>query len=83
MRTLVLNFIQNWPIPRLLRLILGVAFAIVGWREQDYFQASIGGIFLFQAVANVSCIGGACAPSYTPPKTDQTSTDKVSFEEVK
>lgn len=79
MRTVVLNLVQNWPIPRLLRLILGLAFAFAGWREHDYFQASIGGIFLFQAFANVSCIGG-CAPTYTPTKE---APRDVTFDEVK
>lgn len=73
---------SNWTFLRALRLLLGGAFLVSAYMQQDIIPAFIGGLFLYQSVMNVGCIGGACS---TPTATKGTikMVEDVEFEEVK
>ncbi len=68
---------QSWGFSRLLRLGLGLFFFIPAIQELDYFAMMLGGVLLYQAIANTGCgftkNSSSCGVDF--PKTDK----KVKF----
>ncbi len=68
--------LQSWNFLRLLRLGLGLLFFIPAMQEKDYFALMLGGVLLYQAIANTGCgftKNSSCGVDL--PKTDK----KVKF----
>jgi hypothetical protein len=70
----------NWSFIRALRLALGIAFMISAYMQMDIIPAFIGGLFVYQSILNVGCLGGNCAVPTTKPTR---KTEDVEFEEIK
>lgn len=73
---------SNWTFLRALRLLLGGAFMVSAYMQQDIIPAFIGGLFIYQSVMNVGCSGGSCAAP-TPAKGTTKTVEDVEFEELK
>ena len=61
--------IKNWGTSRVIRLLLGIFFAVSAVNETDYFALLIGVVLLYQAIANTGCgftKSGSC--KVEPPK---------------
>ncbi len=69
--------LQSWSFSRVIRLGLGLFFFIPAIQEVDYFAMMLGGVLLYQAIANTGCgftkNNNSCGVD--PPKTDK----KVKF----
>ncbi|MEZ4790099.1 MAG: hypothetical protein R2811_08790 [Flavobacteriales bacterium] len=75
------SLLVRWNWLRVLRLGLGAAFLIEGWRSGSGFAYAIGALFAMQGVLNMGCpLLGACA---APPARASATTEEVSFDEVK
>lgn len=68
------NILRGWDAARIIRLVAGVGIAVYAIASKDYLFLWLAGLFLFQAVLNISCCGaGGCwasAPSQSKPKYD-------------
>lgn len=75
----ILN-LANWNFMRALRLVMGVWVLVSSISTKQYFVATFGVWFIYQALMNVGC--AACA---VPPSNKANSTDiqEVTYEEVK
>ena len=51
------KLLENWSFSRILRLVAGIGLGIYGAISKDYLFLFFGGLFLFQAVLNLSCCG--------------------------
>lgn len=69
--------LQSWSISRVIRLGLGLFFFIPAIQEVDYFAMMLGGVLLYQAIANTGCgfTKNSSSCSVDLPKTDK----KVKF----
>lgn len=60
------NLFKNWDSGRIIRLILSIGLSIYAIVSKDYGFFFLAGLFLLQAVFNLSCCGsGGCASSGT------------------
>lgn len=50
---------KNWYITRIIRLVAGIGIGIYAITSKDYIFLLLAGIFLFQAILNISCCGAA------------------------
>ena len=50
--------------------------------ERNYGVIMIGSLFIFQALTNTGCMGGACRVSQNTKTNTNTDPDLVEFEEV-
>jgi hypothetical protein len=71
---------SNWTFLRALRLLLGGAFLLSAYMQQDIIPAFIGGLFIYQSVMNTGCAGGSCAAAV---KGTTKTVEDVEFEEIK
>lgn len=53
-------WLMTWDWMRLLRLMLGVALIIQGFRDHDWMVGGFGAIFGLMALLNMGCGGGSC-----------------------
>ena len=54
--------LKNWDFVRTLRLLIGLGVGGYAAWAGDYFLAALGGLFIIQAVFNLSCCGsGGCS----------------------
>ena len=54
--------LKNWDFVRTLRLLIGLGVGGYAAWAGDYFLATLGGLFIIQAVFNLSCCGsGGCS----------------------
>jgi uncharacterized membrane protein HdeD (DUF308 family) len=69
--------LQSWSISRVIRLGLGLFFFIPAIQEIDYFAILLGGVLLYQAIANTGCgfTKNSSSCGVDLPKTDK----KVKF----
>jgi hypothetical protein len=75
------NLFKNWDSGRIIRLILSIALSIYAIVSKDYGFFFLAGLFLLQAVFNLSCCGaGGCASSGTD---SQDQVFKGEIEEYK
>lgn len=59
MKDLLLN---NWDIIRILRMLIGLVVGGYSIWTGNYFLATLGGLFIIQALFNLSCCGsGGCS----------------------
>ena len=74
------SLLARWNWLRWLRMGLGVAFLVEGWRSGSGFAYAIGAFFTIQGMLNMGCpLFGACA---SPPARAAATTQDVGFEEV-
>lgn len=69
--------LQSWNFSRVIRLGLGLFFFIPAIQEMDYFAMMLGGVLLYQAIANTGCgfTKNSSSCNVDLPKTDK----KVKF----
>lgn len=54
--------LKNWDFIRTLRLLIGLGVGGYAAWAGDYFLAALGGLFIIQALFNLSCCGsGGCS----------------------
>mgnify|MGYP000513789549 CR=1 FL=1 len=54
--------LKNWDFVRILRLLIGLGVGGYAAWAGDYFLAALGGLFIIQALFNLSCCGsGGCS----------------------
>lgn len=54
--------LKNWDFVRILRLLIGLGVGGYAAWAGDYFLATLGGLFIIQALFNLSCCGsGGCS----------------------
>ncbi|CCZ48023.1 hypothetical protein [Mediterranea massiliensis] len=54
--------LKNWDFVRTLRLLIGLGVGGYAAWAGDYFLAALGGLFIIQALFNLSCCGsGGCS----------------------
>lgn len=51
--------LKNWDLPRVLRLFTAVGFGAYAILSRDYFFFLFTGLFLIQAIFNISCCGAS------------------------
>ena len=64
---------QSWSFSRVIRLVLGLFFFIPAIQEVDYFAMMLGGVLLYQAIANTGCgfTKNSSSCNVDLPKTDK------------
>lgn len=53
------NMFSNWDVTRVIRLVAGAAIGIYAIISTDYVFLLLAGMFLMQAVLNISCCGAS------------------------
>lgn len=72
------NLLKNWDMARIIRLVAGVGIGIYAIVSKDYIFLLLAGLFLFQALLNISCCGASgCSTS------DTASQKQVYKEQIK
>lgn len=72
------KILKGWDAARIIRLIAGVGIAVYAITSKDYMFLWLAGLFLFQAVMNISCCGaGGCSTS------ENTKTKQVYENQIK
>ncbi|VAW27997.1 hypothetical protein MNBD_BACTEROID06-1196 [hydrothermal vent metagenome] len=69
-----INFsLESWSFSRVIRLGLGLFFFIPAIQEVDYFAMMLGGVLLYQAIANTGCgfTKNSSSCGVDLPKTDK------------
>ena len=54
------NYLKNWNIIRLLRLVVGVFVIIQGIIAQEWLFVFLGGLFALMPLMNVGCGASGC-----------------------
>jgi len=81
MRNTILN---NWIFFRITRLVLGIVLVIQAVQQQFWAAGLLGGVLLFQAIANTGCCGSAgCGVPPARKNNESRSLDSVEYDEVK
>lgn len=75
------NYLKNWNIIRLLRLIVGIFVVIQGIIAREWMFVFLGGLFALMPLMNVGCGTSGCqTPRYKNTKKEQ---DETHYEEIK
>lgn len=75
------SLLKGWDVARIIRLVAGIGIAVYAITSKDYMFLLLAGLFLFQAVLNISCCGaGGCT---TNDKTNQKQVYKDQIKEYK
>lgn len=77
---------QDWNLLRIIRAGLAVLILVEAWKSAEVIFAVLGGVLLAQVVMNVGCCGSAgCDINHVDkePKSDETKSKEVTFEEIK
>lgn len=61
--------LKNWDFVRTLRLLIGLGVGGYAAWAGDYFLATLGGLFILQAVFNLSCCGSSGCSVASQKKT--------------
>lgn len=72
----------DWSFVRILRLSLGVSFAVHAIQAHDTISGVVSAILLFQAVTNKGCCGTSGCAAPVNNKSDK-NLNEVEFEEIK
>lgn len=65
------NILKSWDATRIIRLVAGVGIAVYAITSKDYMFLWLTGLFLFQAVLNISCCGAGECSTNDSPKSQQ------------
>ncbi len=76
------DFFKNWSLIRFLQLGVGLLFASDFLKTGDTFAGLFGGFLLVQAIFNIGCAAGACAPTPTKKIEDIPDDFEVTMEEI-
>ncbi|MFN8429686.1 MAG: hypothetical protein U0V04_06890 [Spirosomataceae bacterium] len=76
------TLLTGWTFVRWLRLIIGGYFVLNSIHEHNYGVIMVGSLFIFQALTNTGCMGGACGVPQNGKTNTNTDPDVVEFEEV-
>lgn len=71
------NYLKQWDASRIIRLVAGIGFAVYAFTEHEYLFLIIAGMFLLQAIFNISCCGAGCST------TEKQKTKRVYEGEIK
>lgn len=82
MDNLIFKLKQPWGALRLLRLALALIIMYDAYMGQTWWLMAIGGLFAYQAIANVGCAGGGCEVPAENKSLDQPDVE-IEYEEVK
>jgi len=75
------NIFRNWNIARIIRLLAGLGLSIYAFTSKEYAFLFLAGLFLLQAVLNMSCCGtGGCSSSN---ENDQKQVYKQDIKQYK
>lgn len=77
-----MRILHNWPISRVLRLVLAAAFLMAAVKEGGTWAWLLGGVLGLQALLNVGCGATTCCFPLSNRKSD-LGVEEVSYEEVK
>lgn len=70
--------LKNWDFVRTLRLLIGLGVGGYAAWAGDYFLAALGGLFIIQAVFNLSCCGsGGCSVASQKRHSTRTSSSPI------
>lgn len=74
------NFLNNWNIMKVIRLVLGIFIIIQGVIEQQWLLVGLGGLFSLMSLMNIGC----CSVSgcNTPIIKSNKKSGKIEYEEV-
>lgn len=73
--------LARWDWLRWLRLGIGAAFLIEGWRSGSGFAFAAGALFTMQAVLNIGCpLTGSCA---APQSSASPESNEITYNEIK
>ncbi|MBL7817062.1 MAG: hypothetical protein JNL70_18705 [Saprospiraceae bacterium] len=79
---MITAILERWSFMRILRLAMGVWLIVESLRTDETMFSILGGLFVFQALMNVSCIGGNCdVPAAVQRRA--TGAEETTFEEIK
>jgi hypothetical protein len=56
--------LKGWTAWRLIRLVLGLLFTVVGIYRAEYVLSAAGAYLVFMSVFNQGCAGGTCNNNY-------------------
>lgn len=79
------GFWANWNIFRILKLFIGIALIVEGFKTQGYVLILLGGVFALTTVLNMGC-GTSCSPSracISSKAGTEKSMDEITYEEIK
>jgi hypothetical protein len=76
------SYLKNWNLVRLLRLGIGISILVQGITAQDWLIALMGMLLSLMPVLNMGCCGtSGCGTPF--PKTNATTTERISYEEIR
>jgi hypothetical protein len=73
---------SDWNLSRGLRLVMGLIALYQAFELQNGFLGILAAIFIYQALANLSCCGPSSCNT-VQKKQNIDNTKKIEFEEVK
>ncbi len=74
------QYLQNWNMQRVLRLVLGIVIVVQGVLTQQWALAALGSLFSLLPLLNIGCCGlGGCA---VPKKIINNNKEEAVYEEV-
>ncbi len=75
------DYIRNWNLMRIFRLVLGIFIIVQGTLGQEWLLVGFGSLFSLMPLFNIGCCG--VSGCYIPaPKSDQ-KTEDIMYEEIK
>lgn len=78
------NYIKQWTLIRLLRLIIGIVVIVQGIMINEWLVVGTGAVFSLLPLFNMNlCDVGACGLSPQAQNRSNTKMDDVTYEEVK
>ena len=76
------NYLSNWNLMRIIRLILGIVIIVQGFQAHQWMFVALGGLFTLMPLFNVGCCSTVgCGTNYSQRKS--TGTEDITYEEVK
>ncbi len=77
-----MQILHNWPISRVLRLLLAAAFLMAAVKDGGAWAWLLGVVLGLQALLNVGCGSTACCFPLSNRKSD-LGVEEITYEEVK
>lgn len=75
------NYLMNWNMMRVLRLIMGIYILVFAVQESNIWFGVLGAIFSLMPLFNIGCCGvSSCS---VPRAKNHKKTMEISYEEVK
>ena len=75
-----MNYLKNWNLTRLLRLILGMFIMIQGFINEEWIFVGLGALFSIMPLLNMGC--GASGCSVPKQSTSDKKSEEITYEEI-